>query len=130
MTSGCGAEFLAPKHRILFLKVAYPSLEPLARWHLQWGPHEWCAGGNAQEIVKSYDFPSFADAVAFMAAAAKEIDAWKPPHHPRWENQWKVLNVFFTTWNVDCRVTKLDIAAAKKFDAIVAAWNAGSPRDR
>lgn len=87
------------------------------------------AGGNAQEIVKCYDFPSFADVVAFMTTAAKEIDAWDPPHHPRWENQWKVLNVFFTTWDVDRRVTKLDIAAAKEFDAIVARWNAGSPRD-
>ena len=28
-----------------------------------------------------------------------------------------MLNVFFTTWDVDCRVTKLDTAAAKRFDA-------------
>jgi pterin-4a-carbinolamine dehydratase len=105
------------------------ALEPLARWQLQWGHHAWGAGGNAQEIVKSYDFPSFADVVAFMAAAAKEIDAWNPPHHPRWENQWKVLTVFFTTWDVDCRVTQLDIAAAENFDAIVARWKARSPRD-
>jgi hypothetical protein len=39
---------------------------------------------------------------------------WDPPHHPRWENQWKVVNVFFSTWNVDCRVTKLDIDAARQ----------------
>jgi pterin-4a-carbinolamine dehydratase len=98
-------------------------LEQLAQWQLQWGPHTWGAGGRAQEIVRSYDFPSFADVVAFMASAAKEIDAWKPPHHPRWENQWKVLNVFFTTWDVNCRVTTLDIEAAKKFDALVDSWN-------
>ena len=95
------------------------ALEPLARWQLQWGPHPWGAGGQAQEITKSFDFPSFADAIAFMSAASKEIDAWKPPHHPRWENQWKVLNVFFTTWDVDCRVTALDVDAAKKFDQLV-----------
>ena len=95
------------------------ALEPLARWQLQRGPHPWGAGGEAQEITKSFDFPSFADAIAFMSAASKEIDAWKPPHHPRWENQWKVLNVFFSTWDVDCRVTALDIAAAKKFDQLV-----------
>ena len=100
------------------------ALAPLARWQLQRGPHPWGAGGQAQEIVKSYDFPSFLETIAFMADAAKEIDAWKPPHHPRWENQWKVLNVSFTTWDVNCRVTKLDIAAARKFDALVARWNA------
>jgi pterin-4a-carbinolamine dehydratase len=93
-------------------------LESLSHWHLQWGPHIWGAGGQAQEIFKSYEFASFADAIDFMARAAKVIDAWKPPHHPRWENQWKVVNAFFSTWDVDCRVTKLDIEAAKKLDAL------------
>ena len=93
-------------------------LEPLAHWHLQWGTHPWGVRGQAQEISKSYEFASFAGAIDFMARASKEIDAWKPPHHPRWENQWKVVNVFFSTWDVDCRVTKLDIDAARKLDAI------------
>jgi pterin-4a-carbinolamine dehydratase len=105
-------------------------LEQLARWQVQWGPHSWGNNGRAQEIVKSYDFPSFADVVAFMASAAKEIDTWKPPHHPRWENQWKVLTVFFTTWDVNCRVTALDIEAAKKFDELVGRWNPAATRSR
>jgi len=104
------------------------ALEPLAQWRLQWGPHSWGAGGLAQEITKSFDFTSFAKAIAFMSAASTAIDAWKPPHHPRWENQWKVVNVFFTTWDVDCRVTKLDIEAAEKFDALVDNWRASLPR--
>jgi pterin-4a-carbinolamine dehydratase len=102
------------------------ALEPLAQWRLQWGPHSWGAGGLAQEITKSFDFTSFADAIAFMSAASIAIDAWKPPHHRRWENQWKVVNVFFTTWDVDCRVTKLDIKAAEKFDALTADWRASA----
>lgn len=93
-------------------------LEQLSQWHLQCGPHPWGVGGQAQEISKSYEFSSFSEAIDFMARASKEIDTWKPPHHPRWENQWKVLNVFFSTWDVDCRVTKLDIEAAKKFDSL------------
>ena len=103
------------------------ALLPLARWQLQWGAHAWGAGGYAQEIMKSYDFSSFAETIAFMADAARAIDAWKPPHHPRWENQWKVLNVFFTTWDVNCRVTKLDIKAAQKFDELVTKWRASGP---
>jgi pterin-4a-carbinolamine dehydratase len=94
------------------------ALEQLARWQLQWGSHPWGVGGQAQEITKSYDFDSFADAIDFMAQASKEIDAWHPPHHPRWENQWKVVNVYFSTWDVDCRVTKLDIDAAAKLDRL------------
>ena len=102
------------------------ALEPLGQWRLQWGPHSWGAGGLAQEITKSFPFTSFAQAVAFMSAASTAIDAWKPPHHPRWENQWKVVNVFFTTWDVDCRVTKLDIKAAEDFDALVDDWRDSS----
>ena len=46
-------------------------LEPLARWHLRRGAHPWGVGGQAQEITKSYDFDSFADAIDFMASAAQ-----------------------------------------------------------
>jgi pterin-4a-carbinolamine dehydratase len=97
-------------------------LEPLARWQLQWGAHPWGVGGQAQEITKSYDFESFADAIDFMAKVSRQIDAWKPPHHPRWENQWKVVNVWFSTWDIDCRVTKLDIEAAKELDSLYLHW--------
>jgi len=101
-------------------------LEPLPRWQLQWGAHPWGVGGQAQEITKSYDFDTFTDAMDFMAYAAKTIDAWNPPHHPRWENQWKVVNVSFSTWDVDCRITELDIDAANKLDKLYSAWNRGS----
>lgn len=97
-------------------------LEQLPRWHLQWAPHPWGAGGLAQEIGKSFDFASFEDAIRFMSDAAREIGTWSPPHHPRWDNQWKVVNVAFSTWDLDCRVTTLDIAAARKFDAFARAW--------
>lgn len=99
------------------------SLESLARWQLEWGPHPWGIGGQAQEITKSYDFESFAKAIGFMAWAANRIDAWKPPHHPRWENEWKVIRVWFSTWDVDCRVTKLDIDAARKLDELYRRWD-------
>lgn len=98
------------------------ALQPLSRWHLRWTAHPWGANGEAQEIAKSYDFASFEQAVAFMGFAAARIEAWKPPHHPRWENQWKVLDVAFTTWDVDCRVTRLDLRAARAFDALFDEW--------
>jgi pterin-4a-carbinolamine dehydratase len=108
--------------RVLSDAEVREALEPLGGWQLQRGPHPWGVGGQAQEITKSFAFVSFQDAIAFMAHAAQQIEAWKPSHHPRWENQWKVLNVFFTTWDVDCRVTKLDISAARKFDDLFRQW--------
>ena len=94
------------------------ALAPLSFWRLNWTPHPWGDGQRAQEISKDYAFGSFKDAIGFMAFAAKVIDGWRPPHHPRWENQWQVVTVSFSTWDVGCRVTELDIEAARKFDRL------------
>lgn len=98
------------------------ALQSLSRWHLRWTAHPWGANGEAQEIAKSYDFRSFEQAIGFMHFAAGRIDQWRIPHHPRWENQWKVVNVAFSTWDVDCRVTRLDLKAARDLDALVDEW--------
>jgi pterin-4a-carbinolamine dehydratase len=97
-------------------------LQSLSRWYLRWSAHPWGANGEAQEIVKSYKFNSFRQAIGFMGFAAARIEQWRIPHHPRWDNQWKVVNVAFSTWDVDCRVTRMDLKAARDFDALVGEW--------
>jgi pterin-4a-carbinolamine dehydratase len=94
------------------------ALSPLSFWQLNWSPHSWGAGQQAQEITKCYEFRSFDDAIRFMSYAAAAVGKWRPPHHPRWENQWKVVVASFSTWDVGCRVTDLDIAAAKELDRL------------
>lgn len=94
------------------------ALAPLSFWQLNWSPHPWGIEHQAQEISKVYEFASFRDAIQFMSFAATAIDKWKPPHHPRWENQWKVVIASFSTWDVGCRVTDLDIIAAKELDRL------------
>ena len=66
--------------------------EPQLKRHIvEWAAHEWGIEGKAQEIVKRYTFGEFVDAVEFMRWAAPRInDEWQPPHHPRWENQWRL----------------------------------------
>ncbi|WP_081344967.1 4a-hydroxytetrahydrobiopterin dehydratase [Janthinobacterium lividum] len=91
-------------------------------WVLESNYHPWAAGGQATELARVYEFPSFASAVSFMDYAAKEINKWKPQHHPRWENQWRSVKVWFTTWDVGCRVTELDILSAKRTDALFVAF--------
>jgi pterin-4a-carbinolamine dehydratase len=94
------------------------ALAPLSFWQLNWSSHPWGVGHQAQEICKVYEFGSFIDAIQFMSFAATAIDKWKPAHHPRWENQWKVVTASLSTWDVGCRVTDLDIDAAKKLDQL------------
>jgi len=38
-------------------------------------------------------------------------------HHPRWENIWKSLRVYLTTWDIGQRLTDRDIQLAKYLDA-------------
>jgi pterin-4a-carbinolamine dehydratase len=96
----------------------------LPRWELVWSPHIWGVDGYAQEVSALYAFDAFREAVTFMTYVSPAIDAWKPPHHPRWENQWKVVSVFFTTWDIGCRVTQLDLDAAVKLDELYRAFKA------
>jgi pterin-4a-carbinolamine dehydratase len=103
---------------VMSVEKIHAQLASFTGWDLNWGPHPWGIAGQAQEISKTYEFVSFPEAVGFMAYTASHIQAWKPPHHPRWENQWRSLTAFFTTWDVGCRVTKLDIKAAKDLDAL------------
>ncbi len=93
-------------------------LQQLSFWQLIWSPHPWGKDHRAQELCKVYELGSFERAVSFMAHAALAINRWHPEHHPRWENQWKVVSVAFTTWDVGCRITQLDFDAAQRLDQI------------
>jgi pterin-4a-carbinolamine dehydratase len=101
----------------LGLQISY-----LSSWAMESNYHPWAAGGQATELARVYEFPSFNIAMAFMDYAAKKINSWTPQHHPRWENQWRSVKVWFTTWDVGCRVTELDIQAAKKMDSLFIAF--------
>lgn len=91
-------------------------LKYLTCWRQESNYHDWAIGGIGQEIARAYEFSTFQQALKFMSFAATEIDLWSPHHHPRWENQWRSVKVWFTTWDVGCRVTELDIETAHKLE--------------
>ncbi len=37
-------------------------------------------------------------------------------HHPRWENVWRTLNVYLTTWDIGQRISDRDIVLALYLD--------------
>lgn len=49
----------------------------------------WTLDGNS--IVKTYEFASFADVIAFMTRVAFYCEELE--HHPLWENYYTVLKV-------------------------------------
>lgn len=77
-----------------------------------------------REIRKMYHFKSFKSAIKFMLEAVPSIEA-KPVHHPRWENQYKAVTVYFSTWDAGSKVTRYDVDAAKMMDRLYESFMEG-----
>jgi pterin-4a-carbinolamine dehydratase len=85
-----------------------------------WEPVESMVPGDyprsRQELRKVYVFPSFEEAVQFMSAAVVPISRMQ--HHPRWENQWRTVTVYLTTWDIGFRISPLDVGMARLLDGL------------
>jgi pterin-4a-carbinolamine dehydratase len=66
------------------------------------------------ELFREYRFRSFQDAILFMSQVAPGCDI--AMHHPRWENIWKTIRVYLTTWDIGHRVSDRDVQLASYFD--------------
>ena len=71
-------------------------------------------GNKRIEIFREYKFKTFIDAINFMHQTAPVCD--QALHHPRWENIWKTINVYLTTWDIGHRISDRDIQLAKFLD--------------
>jgi pterin-4a-carbinolamine dehydratase len=85
-----------------------------------WEPVESSVPGDypnsRRELRKDYRFRSFAKAIAFMSEAVTPIN--KMVHHPRWQNQWRTVTVWLSTWDIKNKISKLDIELARTLDRL------------
>jgi 4a-hydroxytetrahydrobiopterin dehydratase len=80
-------------------------LSTLSDWELKDG-----------KLHKAYKFKNFVEAFGFMTKGA--LEAEKMGHHPEWSNVYNRVVVDLTTHDAG-GISDLDIALAKKFDALV-----------
>ena len=73
-------------------------------------------GRQRRELKKVYCFASFEDAMDFMAAAARHISS--VDHHPRWENRFRTVTVWLSTWSAGDSPSRLDIELAQFMDGL------------
>ncbi|MCC5598393.1 4a-hydroxytetrahydrobiopterin dehydratase [Nostoc favosum] len=66
------------------------------------------------EIFRQYNFQTFRHAIEFMNQVAPGCDI--ALHHPRWENVWRTVRVYLTSWDIDHQISDRDIQLAKYFD--------------
>lgn len=71
---------------------------------------------NASELYRELRFSSFQDAIRYLHHVAPACDIAN--HHPRWENNWRTLRIWLTTWDAEHQITSRDIDLARYFDHV------------
>lgn len=68
------------------------------------------------ELVREFRFTSFKDAIQFMHAASDVIDPHG--HHPRWENVFRTVTVWLSTWDIGHRPSDRDWKTAQMLEDV------------
>lgn len=93
-----------------------PELHRIPGWSKVVSPLPGQEPLTRDELIRTYRFKSFEDAMRFMWLASAE--ASRLQHHPRWENLWKMVTVALSTWDMKHVITKLDLELAEAFDRV------------
>lgn len=75
-------------------------------------------------LYKQFNFENFKQAWAFMTQVAELAEEFQ--HHPRWENEWSVVQVWLITHEGGKKITDKDRQMAEGIDAL---YNHERPQD-
>ena len=116
------ANIILPSREVTISPLTSAELEHALAQLPGWEPVESVIRGDypnsRHELRKVFRFKSFKAAVGFMNNAVSRIN--KLQHHPRWENQWRSVTVYLSTWDIDNQISTLDIELAKELDEMYA----------
>lgn len=68
-------------------------------------------------LYKQFNFTDFREAFAFMTRVATLAEEFN--HHPRWENEWSVVQIWLSTHETGGKITDMDRQLAKAIDALL-----------
>jgi ribonuclease HI len=69
-------------------------------------------------LYKQFNFENFREAFAFMTKVAALAEQYN--HHPRWENEWSVVQIWLITHEADGNITDKDREMEQAIDALFA----------
>jgi ribonuclease HI len=75
-------------------------------------------------LYRQFNFENFKQAWAFMEKVAELAEELQ--HHPRWENEWSVVQIWLITHEGDKTITDKDRQMAAAIDAIISPQRAPS----
>lgn len=68
-------------------------------------------------LYRQFNFENFKQAFAFMTRVAEVAEQYQ--HHPRWENEWSVVQIWISTHEAENSITEKDRQLAQAIDAVV-----------
>jgi ribonuclease HI/pterin-4a-carbinolamine dehydratase len=68
-------------------------------------------------LYKQFNFEDFKEAWAFMEKVARLAEEFQ--HHPRWENEWSVVQIWLITHEGGKKITEKDHEMAEAIDALI-----------
>jgi pterin-4a-carbinolamine dehydratase len=77
-------------------------------------------GKKKTELMRTYEFATFEDAIHYMSTAARHITMFD--HHPDWENIWRTITVWLTTWDLGHHPSVYDIELAEYLDQLYSTY--------
>jgi pterin-4a-carbinolamine dehydratase len=92
------------------------ALQALTEWTISVSDIPGREPSKSTELYRQFEFASFEDALAFMGGAVQRLS--KLEHHPRWENIWRTVSVWLTTWDIGQKPSALDLELARYFDEL------------
>jgi ribonuclease HI/pterin-4a-carbinolamine dehydratase len=69
-------------------------------------------------LYKQFNFKDFKEAFDFMTKVAAIAEQYN--HHPRWENEWNVVQIWLQTHEQNGEITELDRQLSEEIDKVVA----------
>jgi pterin-4a-carbinolamine dehydratase len=107
-----------PDHlpRTLSAQEIQQQLVSLPSWRVVSSPLPGEYPRTRTELTRRFRFQSFDRAIGFMQAAVPHIN--QVNHHPRWENVFKTVTVWLSTWDTGHVISKLDFDLARYLDGL------------
>ncbi len=68
-------------------------------------------------LYRQFNFDNFKEAWSFMSKVAEIAEAQQ--HHPRWENEWSVVQIWLITHDQENKITEKDQTMSKLIDDLV-----------
>lgn len=79
-------------------------------------------------LYKQFTFKDFKQAFAFMTRVAALAEEYR--HHPRWENEWNVVQIWLSTHDAGGKITEKDRELALAIDGLEAGQNSNPEETR